>query len=438
MRSVADRLQACLAGSPLAARLPEVAESFLARRGNDAAARRLDGPALVGLARLLASEPRSAGFLAHRPVLLERLAAAGAGTLAARSQELEAGSEQAPSGDLEEALDALRLLRREETCLAACLDLGGIAPFEDVSAFLSQLAESITRRALDLAERRLGPAPDTPLCVIAMGKLAGREFTYHSDLDLIFLYAGSAVDIERPSRTAQRLISYLSTMTGAGVAYAVDARLRPSGQQGALVTTFDGFEAYQTGEAETWEHVALLRARPIAGDTGHATAVLGRVRKRLLARAERPWSYLAPLRRRVEQERARESDGAIAFKTGVGGLMDVDFLAAGGLLERPPHDFPAFPSVPAMLGAAVAGPRTQALLADYGFLRLLEARARWCAGRAVETLEPDAEQRGRVAALIAGDLDAAALEARVGELRRRVRSAWDAVVEADSIAALEG
>ncbi len=437
MSALAERLQAPLAGTALASRLPAAAAAFLELRGNDAASARLGGQVLAGLARLLASEPRVAGFLAHRPALLERIAAAHAGTLAARAGELAASSSEVPPGDLEETLDGLRLLRREETCLAACLDLGGVVPFEEVSRFLSVLAESITRRALCLAERGVGSTTAATLCVIAMGKLAGREFTYHSDLDLIFLYAGRDGDLELPSRIAQRLIAYLGTMTGAGVAYAVDARLRPSGQQGALVTSFEGFERYQTEQAATWEHVALLRARAIAGGTERAAGVLARVRDKILARAEAPWAYLADLRGRVERERAREQSGAIAFKTGPGGLMDVDFLASGGLLERAPATLPGFPGVPAMLRAAARGPRVESLLGDYRFLRVLEARARWCSGRAVESLEPDPEQRARVAALVEPQLDADALAQRIADVRQRVRAAWSSVTTAGTIAALE-
>ena len=84
-----------------------------------------------------------------------------------------------------------------------------------------------------------------------MGKLGGREFTYHSDLDLIFLHGDGVEAVPGASRVAQRLISYVTTMTGAGMAYAVDSRLRPSGKQGMLVTSFDGFIAYQSEAAAT-------------------------------------------------------------------------------------------------------------------------------------------------------------------------------------------
>lgn len=441
MSDFADRLASCVAGTPLQERFATAAAPFLELRADDAAGRHLDPAVLRGLARLLASEPRDSAFLSHRPAVLERLAAAGAGTLRARAQELAAAPYE-PEDDLEAALDGLRLLRREETCLAACLDLGGLVSLEEACAFLSTLAEVIAGRAFTLAHRNLGRGglreEAAPVSVIAMGKLAGREFTYHSDLDLIFLYTGGAEEYEEPWRLAQRTISYLNTMTGAGVAYAVDARLRPSGQQGALVTTLEGFERYQTEQAETWEHLALLRARPIAGDVARTEALLDRVRSRMRADREAPWPYLADLRGRVERERAPASADALAFKTGAGGLMDVDFLAGGALLERGDADLPALPSVPDMLRAAVRGPRVESLLDDYHQLRRLEARTRWCAGRAVEALDADEALRAVVAELVEPGLTPAQLLARTEAVRARVRAAWHAVTGAGSIQALLG
>ena len=116
--------------------------------------------------------------LGELPVL-ERIARADRQTLAARARALEQSGAEVEPGDLEAALDALRLLRREETSLAACLDLGGAVPFEEISEFLSILAETITRRALWLARDAVCPtASERILSVIGMGKIAGREFTY--------------------------------------------------------------------------------------------------------------------------------------------------------------------------------------------------------------------------------------------------------------------
>ena len=99
---------------------------------------------------------------------------------------------------------------------------------------------------------------------------------------------------------AQSVMIDYSTMTGAGVAYPVDTRLRPSGRQGVLVTSFAGFERYQLEQAETWEHMALLRARAIAGHTEAAQEILDRVRADVLGRDLEPWPYIADLRARAE------------------------------------------------------------------------------------------------------------------------------------------
>jgi glutamate-ammonia-ligase adenylyltransferase len=430
-----QRLREALAGSPLAARLARAAAPLLEHRSDDAAVRRLEGGALAGLARAVATQPALAGFLSHRPQLLERIAQAGAETLGRRARELEVIALEEPTGDLETALDALRLLRREETALAVCCELGFLTPFERVSEFLSILAEAITARALHLA-RRTPAASRQAFAVIGMGKIAGREFTHHSDLDLIFLHAGGPDEVSLASKIGQRLIAYLTTMTGAGVAYAVDTRLRPSGQKGMLVTSFEGFTRYQCETAETWEHLALLRSRPIAGEVSQADASFATIRQKVLRGGGKPWPYLADLRTRVERERAREGSAPLAFKTGPGGLMDIDFLAGGGLLERGTRELPAFPSVAAMLACTLTEDRTRRLRADYAELRILESRARWVTGRAVEEIPAEGEGLVAIAELIEPGLPPAELLERIRALRRRIRAAFQAVVSAETIAAL--
>ncbi len=256
-----------------------------------------------------------------------------------------------------------------------------------------------------------------------------------SDLDLIFLYAGSPEDGSRAARTAQRAISYLTTMTGAGVAYAVDARLRPSGQQGALVTSFDAFESYQCEQAQAWEHLALVRARSIAGSLARGQATLARVRRAISDRYSQIspsstnalWSYVREMRERVERERGREDGDWITFKTGPGGLMDVEFLAAGTALECGTDSvLPNFPSVPALLRAAAPGPATERLLEDYACLRRVEARARWAAGRAVEGLRGHSEESAIVCALIDSAVNSEQLLDRLAASRARVRTAFAA------------
>jgi [glutamine synthetase] adenylyltransferase / [glutamine synthetase]-adenylyl-L-tyrosine phosphorylase len=430
--SLAERLAQALEGGPLAGPLPPALARYAERRGGDAAALELSEAQLRGLARALATQPEVAGFLSHRPAWLERLAGLQPGGLAARAAQVAADSLALLAQDLEDALDGMRLHRREEMALAACAVFGGSEPFEAASEFLSQLAETLLERALGLAVREVRGGDGAGFAVLGMGKLAGRELTYHSDLDLIFL-TRDAEQIDAGARIGQRLISYLTTMTGAGVAYEVDTRLRPSGRQGTLVTSYESFERYQTARAQTWEHLAVLRARAVAGDPA-AGELLARVHTGVLARGEPPWQELAPLRQRVASERPAEAS-RVPLKTGAGGLMDVDFLAGGGLLERGAAALPALPSVPAMLRACAAGPRVDALLDDYRTLRVVEARSRWLAGRAVDSFDPAAA--APLAELVEPGLSADALVGRVDAARRRIRASFDAVVKAGTLDALD-
>lgn len=434
MSDATTRMQDAVAGTALAARVERAAEPLLAQHADAVTA--LDDDVLSGVARTIAAHPETGVFLGHRPSLLQHIAAVARAGLAQRGAELDAWRLPDPD-DLEGALDALRLLRREETCVAACLQYGGLADFMQVSAFLSTLAETITRRSLELASRAArGQA--FHFAAVGMGKIAGREFTYHSDLDLIFLTDGGPEDIHIASRVGQRLISYLTTMTGAGIAYAVDTRLRPSGGQGMLVTTLAGFERYQCEQAQTWEHVAMLRARPLAGDEEDARQTLSRVRSRVLEGHPPPWPDLVAIRRRVEEERTDAGGDEIHFKTGAGGLMDVDFLAGGGLLETHPDRLPEHPSVPEMLRAAVSGPGVERLLDDYALLRRAEAAARWSAGRPVESIPSAGEDLAVVAELVAPNTSGDALAAELASVRERIRTAYDSVIAAGSVTALAG
>jgi glutamate-ammonia-ligase adenylyltransferase len=428
-RALEDALAGTALAEPLKQRLEALEGSRLFDEGELP-----PEPARPGIARLFAADADAARFASHRPALYARLCHDTPERLRERRAELAAGRAFDPELPLEDALDEMRVLRREETCAVACLDLAGRIDFEEASLHLSWLAEAIAVRALALARRG---REEVPIVVLGMGKIAGREFTYHSDLDLIFLFAGSSELVASASRIAQRLIAYLTTMTGAGIAYPVDARLRPSGQQGMLVTSLDQFEAYQCEKAEIWEHVALLRGRAIASEGAPGAAVLARVHAAISSRGVRPWRYLAELRERVERERAGDERLGLAIKTGRGGTMDLDFLASGAQLERGRRAAIELPSVPALLRGAASGPRVDAILGAYALLRLVEARARQLAGRGIEAVSTAEPGLSRVAELVEAGLAPAALVDRQAEARAVLRGAWEEVVSAESIAALE-
>jgi glutamate-ammonia-ligase adenylyltransferase len=173
--------------------------------------------------------------------------------------------------------------------------------------------------------------------VIGYGRLGGRELNYASDLDLVFLHDGAGGSSDGPAplpnetwfaRAVQRLTHILTTRTPAGRLYEIDVRLRPSGNAGPLVTTLAGFESYQLNEAWTWEHQALVRARPVAGDAGLGERFEA-VRRGVLCRPRDPAMLrrdIADMRERIRREKPLATD-AFDLKLGRGGRVDVEFLA---------------------------------------------------------------------------------------------------------------
>ena len=270
-----------------------------------------------------------------------------------------------------------------------------------------------------------------------MGKIAGREFTHHSDLDLIFLYEGGPDEVAVASRIGQRLIAYLTTMTGAGIAYAVDTRLRPSGQKGMLVTSFEGFTRYQCETAETWEHLALLRSRPIAGEVAQARRV---VRSHTPERVARRRQAVALSRRPARPRRARAREGGIraARLQDRAGRPDGHRLPGGrrpagagrprvpGLPERRRD---ARLHAPGRAHAARCAPTT-ARCASWS-----RARAGWRDGRSRRS-RPRARGWPRSRSWSSPGSRPRSCSSGSGRLRRRIRAAYQAVVSAETIAAL--
>jgi glutamate-ammonia-ligase adenylyltransferase len=162
--------------------------------------------------------------------------------------------------------------------------------------------------------------------------------TAGSDLDLIVLYDfdedAAASDGKRPlppalyfTRLTQRLISAISAPTAEGKLYPVDLRLRPSGKSGPLATHFEAFAAYQAKDAWTWEHMALTRARAVAGDAAlrkRATDEIARI-IRLKREPAKVSADVSDMRATVEQEKGGK--GRWDLKQAPGGLVDIEFVA---------------------------------------------------------------------------------------------------------------
>ncbi len=172
-----------------------------------------------------------------------------------------------------------------------------------------------------------------------MGKLGGREMTFSSDLDVLFIYRGTEADqiqSEGPralpisqyyGRLSQRLVTALSALTPEGKLYEIDARLRPSGAASPLASEVAGFAAYQDKSAWNWEHMALTRARVIAG-TPALAADVKKIIHDVLTRArdvDQLVCDVADMRERIDKERA--TNNLWKLKHVRGGLLDLEFIA---------------------------------------------------------------------------------------------------------------
>jgi len=222
---------------------------------------------------------------------------------------------------------------------------------------LAALAESVVGAVTALAERELvaqhGRLPGTDVqpgsgfAVLGYGSLGGEELGFASDLDLVFVYDGRRAqamsDGARPiegarwyQRLAQRVMNWLTVPTRAGRLYEVDTRLRPDGSKGLLVGSLDAFVAYQQSRAWTWEHQALLRARPVAGDAALG-AGLAAVRREILGVPRKHATVLdevSEMRRRWRAERDRSDARSLDLKQGRGALLDIEFALQGLVLAH--------------------------------------------------------------------------------------------------------
>ncbi len=260
--------------------------------------------------------------------------------------------EQLREEDPEQQVEALRQFQRAALFRVAVADLSGALPLMQVSDRLTDIAELIVERALDLGWRQITAQFGLPrcgdadtaravnICAVGYGKLGGIELGYSSDLDLVFLHDSQGERQEttgaRPIdnqlffvRLAQRIVHLLTMHSAAGRLYEVDVRLRPSGKGGLLVTNIDAFADYQREEAWTWEHQALLHARAVAGSP-QLRARFERVRLEVLShhvRRERLREALRRLRERQRRELSRGDALRFDIKQDPGGIADIEFLA---------------------------------------------------------------------------------------------------------------
>ncbi len=293
------------------------------------------------LAEVMGSAPRLANYISMNAQVLDTVLAedfyAPPPSVTELSKGLAGGVRLAR--DFEDAMDRVRRFVKERKFQVGMQILSGSSDGVRAGPSYADLADCAVTALLPQAEaafaERHGRIPDSALAVVGMGKLGSREMSAESDLDLLFIYdvegEGSS-DGERPlapahyfSRLAQRILAALTVQTSEGKLYEVDMRLRPSGNKGPVATRFAGFTAYQAGEAWTWEHMALTRARVICGPD----ALRGRIEVEIHEILCRPRDRgdiardVVSMRERLVKDRGSEDPWRL--KQVRGGLIDIEF-----------------------------------------------------------------------------------------------------------------
>jgi glutamate-ammonia-ligase adenylyltransferase len=299
-----------------------------------------EGAAAERLAHLLATSRYSTELLMRAPEATALLAHDD--DLRPRDEEAlvrEAVAGAQRHGDAEQAIGAVRALRRRELFRIAAGDIFGLIGVAEVGQALTSVARATIEGALVAAtaavERQNGRRLATTMAVIAMGRLGGCEMSYASDADVLFVHrpqpGADEQDASEDAFAVANELRRLLSLPGPDPAFTVDANLRPEGRQGPLVRTLASYEAYYLRWSKVWEAQALLRAAPIAGD-----AQLGADFVALVDPLRYPASGLSPadvaevrrIKARVDSERLpRGADPSTHLKLGRGGLADVEWTA---------------------------------------------------------------------------------------------------------------
>ncbi|OTA19889.1 glutamine-synthetase adenylyltransferase [Xenorhabdus beddingii] len=319
---------------------------------------------MIHVIRLCAASPMIASQLTRHPLLLDELLDPKSLyqplPMEAYHDELYQYLLRIPEDDEEQLLEALRQFKQAQLLRIAAEDIAGVLPVMKVSDHLTYLAEAIIGAVVQQAWSQMVKRYGAPahlsrrqglgFAIIGYGKLGGWELGYGSDLDLVFLLdcpMGVMTDGARPIdarqfylRLAQRIIHLFSTRTTSGVLYDVDARLRPSGEAGMLVSTLEAFDDYQKNEAWTWEHQALIRARMVFGDE-KMRSDFERIRRETLCIPREPdllRQQVRDMREKMHRHLGSHQQDQFDIKADPGGITDIEFIAQYQVLRYAPEN----------------------------------------------------------------------------------------------------
>ena len=320
------------------------------------------------------------------------------------------------AGDLiaERNFRAVRLWKGREMVRIALRELADVAPLEETTSELSYLAEICIRRVFehwDADLRRRHGSPTAEFGILALGKLGGYELNHSSDVDLIFLYSEDGQLSPRLSyheffnRLAEKILESFSAPDPEGSLFRVDLRLRPEGSAGPLARSLESMEHYYGGFGETWERLALIRARGIAGSRELAYEFLRQHQPFIYPKSPTPdlLEEIANLKRRIERDVVGHDKLGRDVKLGRGGIREIEFVVQTlQFMHGARHAFLQHPgTLKALQGLAQLElvPRTE--LADldraYRFLRRTEHRLQIEAEQQTHTVPASSENLRRLA-----------------------------------------
>ena len=377
-----------------------------------------EGSAAERLAHVLARSRFAADLLTRAPESVAILGDAGGLTPRTREALLTTmGAAVKRHGTPADAINATRVVRRQELFRIAVADLTGQLDLAGVGRALTDLTAATLQSALDVAvakvEAERGGPIGTRLLVVGMGRLGGGELGYGSDADVMFVHRPEdGVGEEEAQSAATLVVQEVRRMLGAAgpdPQLVVDADLRPEGKAGPLVRSLDSYRAYYDRWSLTWERQALLRATPVAGDADLARDFLELIDPVRWPEGGLPLAAVRDIRTlkaRMESERLpRGGDPRTHFKLGLGGLSDVEWTVQLLQLQHA-HEVPGLRTA-GTLEALAAEEEAQLLTAEdadalrraWTFTSALRNAAVLWRGRPVDSLPShlrDADGIGRI------------------------------------------
>jgi glutamate-ammonia-ligase adenylyltransferase len=339
----------------------------------------------------------------------------------------------------------LRLWKGREMTRISLREVAAAAPLEETTAELSQLAEICLARVFDYWDgelRNRWGSPDADFAVIGLGKLGGRELNHSSDIDIIFVYSEEGQVTPRLSnhewfsRLAAKICEAFSFVGPSGSLFRIDLRLRPEGSSGPLARSLESMENYYAGFGETWERLALIKARGICGSAELAYDFTRQHQPFIFPKSPTPdlLDEIAAIKRRIERDVVGHENLDRNVKLGVGGIREIEFVVqALQFIHGARNTFlQETGTLAALRGLAQLDllPKRDVAQLDgaYRFLRTVEHRLQIESEQQTHTVPADGESLQRLA-LSLGFESAKVLRRKLDRHMANVRRVFISVIE---------